>query len=361
MAGERHPDANASILGHRYVRKLEQGGNVKLGFGLFLSAVLLGVLSLLLIVWSYNFDPYTQTSQYYGWIQPGYAMAMLALPLALLSIVVLLPPPKRLYFALSFVGKLVVLASLVGFLYAYPYDWYHYGEDYTLPVLLVYSIGVGLISIATAAALWEHAADLIRAVTQINQPGTDVGQEHGGGNSGLATTLIGAVTEIGSADSSSGFGEPDTGTPVNQSNTGTAISQSGAGPDLGGTDLSGGGYSDGATTNTRHIPISQGEDQEETIVTLVINGDRYHFADGETFGRRPGPWLDDLRLACDGEKELAYLSSEHVKFAEEGEDVFVADLSQNGTKLDGIDLDGDMEELSDGDTLILADRAKIRV
>jgi len=361
MVEERHHDANASLLGHRYLHKLEQGGNMRMGFGLFVGGVVLALLALLLIIWSYSYDPWTETSQYYTWIEPGYAMAMLSLPLVLLAVVVLLPPPKVEYFLLSFAGAVVTLFALIGFLWAYPYDWYHYGEDYTLPVLLVYAIGVGMISIATAAALREHAAEIIRSVTEIHQPdsssGTEVSTDTG---SGSTSGLLGAVTQDAQSGTESRYGEADTELDPSppeetfgQTNVNTGFDTSASEREFERT-----GYDEDVRTDTRCVSIDDGD---ETILTLVINGEEYQFADGETFGRRPGPWLDDLKMACDGSEGLSYLSSEHVKFTVEDGNVYVADLSQNGTKLNGRDMSGRLEELSDGDTLVLADRAKLGV
>jgi len=256
-----------------------------------------------LVVWSFTLE--TGSDAYYRWIQPGFAMAMLAVPLFMLGIVVLLPPPKRsflgvkrVFLGLSAIGLGITGVAIVGFLWAYPDNWYDYGETDTLIVMLVYAFGTGLIAVATGFSLREHAPELIQTVTQINQPD-----------------------------------------PVEESD------------DAGGTEES----------SIRSISVEGGSLDPSEAVTLVINGESYTFGDGDTFGRRDEEWLDDLKMACDGHEEIPYVSSDHLEFTVENGDVYVEDNSRNGTKLNGRDLDGDRAALSDGDTLVLADRAKIDV
>jgi hypothetical protein len=96
-------------------------------------------------------------------------------------------------------------------------------------------------------------------------------------------------------------------------------------------------------------------------VTLVVNGERYQFDDGETFGRRAEPWLDDLVEAAADENKVSYISSQHVQFSIEGTDAFVTDVSTNGTRLNDTTLEGSTEQLEDGDTLDLAGVATVDV
>lgn len=102
------------------------------------------------------------------------------------------------------------------------------------------------------------------------------------------------------------------------------------------------------------------EDAAEPI-TLVIGGESYGFGDGDTFGRQDEAWLEDLVSEAGGSDDVAYISSEHLEFSVDEDGAFVRDTSRNGTKLNGTELDGDETELSDGDTLELAERAEITV
>lgn len=113
-------------------------------------------------------------------------------------------------------------------------------------------------------------------------------------------------------------------------------------------------------------PIRAGEEPSDDAdapeeVTLVVAGERYTFGDGDTFGRQDATWLDDLVQACGGREAVTYVSGEHLEFSVEDDGFYVTDISTNGTKRNGTDLDGRSEKLEDGDVLELADRAEIEV
>lgn len=100
---------------------------------------------------------------------------------------------------------------------------------------------------------------------------------------------------------------------------------------------------------------------EVDAIGLVINGTRYDFADGDTFGRRDEDWLEDLVAAAGGSDDVAYVSGEHLAFSVENGNAFVVDVSRNGTALNGTDLDGGKAEVEDGDELVLAERAEVEI
>jgi hypothetical protein len=294
MSKERLSDTNVRLLYHQYINKLEREDNFRIGFGLFLGGLALAALALLIVVASFlAFEP--RSDPFFRWVQGGYALAMLSLPFALLGIVVLLPPPKRLFLGLSAGGLVVTLVGAIAFLWAYPDNWNFYGDNYTLPIVLLYAVGLGAISVGAGTSLREHAPELVQTVTEIVQHDADDQDEQ---------------------------------------------------------DTSG---------QASHVSLGRDDDADSGIVTLELNGTSYSFADGETFGRREAPWLDDLKMACDGHEEIPYVSSDHVEFTAEDGEVYVEDLSRNGTKLNGRELDGQRATLSDGDTLVLADRAKIGI
>lgn len=111
-------------------------------------------------------------------------------------------------------------------------------------------------------------------------------------------------------------------------------------------------------------PIRDGQepaDDDPEDVTLLVDGESYTFGDGDTFGRQDAEWLEDLVAACGGREAVTYVSSDHLEFAIEDDGVYVTDVSTNGTKHNGTDLDGDEAKLEDGDTLELADRAELEV
>jgi len=336
MSKER-PSVNPRLLYHRYVNKLEQEVNVTVGFGLFLGSVVLAVLALVLMVWSFSLEG--QSDAYYTWIEPGYAMALLSLPLFMLGIVVLLPPPDRKFLGLALSGVVVAMAATGGFLWAYPGDWYHHGANYTLEVVLIYAVGLAAISVGTGASLREHASELIETVTRISQPDPDESAADAGSDA--------PADDVADADTSVSLGSSaDRSTDV--ASGATSVNADDDADSRGGSAV-------------RSISVESVGGDKEGIVALVINGEEYVFGDGDTFGRREEPWLEDLKMACDGHEEIPYVSSEHLEFTVEDGDVYVEDLSRNGTKLNGRDLDGGRAKLSDGDTLVLADRAKLGV
>ena len=104
----------------------------------------------------------------------------------------------------------------------------------------------------------------------------------------------------------------------------------------------------------------EGDEAPESL-TLVIDGESYTFVDGDTFGRQDEDWLDDLVTASGGPDAVAYISGEHLQFSIEDDGVYVTDVSRNGTELNGTELNGGKAKLEDGDTLSLAERARIDV
>lgn len=114
-------------------------------------------------------------------------------------------------------------------------------------------------------------------------------------------------------------------------------------------------------TSTAKTPEPTSGDAVPDEITLVVNGERYTFEDGDTFGRKDEVWLEDLVVAGGGADELSYISSEHVEFSIEEDGVYVTDISRNGTLLNATELDGGTEKVSDGDFLTLAGRAEVEI
>lgn len=138
-----------------------------------------------------------------------------------------------------------------------------------------------------------------------------------------------------------------------------------AGDDAGGAEADA-DATDADATDASASEAGTDEAADETAadadtVALVVNGQRYEFEDGDTFGRRDDGWLEDLVAAAGGSDDVAYVSGEHLAFSIENGDAFVVDVSRNGTDLNGTALDGGKAEIEDGDTLTLAERAEVQV
>jgi hypothetical protein len=330
MSNERLPDVNLQFLYHKYVNKIEREENVRVGFGLFLGGFALAALALLIVVASFlAFEP--QSSSFFQWVQGGYALAMLSLPFVLLGIVVLLPPPKRLFLGVGAAGLAVALFATIGFLWAYPDAWNVSGNNYTVQIVLLYAVGVGAISVGTGTSLREHAPELVQTVTEIVQHDSTVESDDSEESTEEDSLQKQSDISLGDEDE---------------------------------TDESEAEPEEDSLQKASNISLGDEDDDEPDeagLVTLVINGSSYSFDDGDTFGRRDEAWLEDLKMACDGHEEIPYISGDHVEFLVEDDTVYVSDLSRNGTRLNGKELDGERAELSTGDTLVLADRAKLKV
>lgn len=316
MLTEWLPDTDLVVRYRRFMYEFENQRNVQIGLRLFLAGTALAIVALVLFLWAYTF---ASPDSYYTWVEGAYALSLLALPLVVLSIVVLLRPGRRML-KVGVAGVAITALAAIGFVWAYPDDWYHHGADYTVYVVSAYAIGMGGLTVAMGASLKAHAPQLIRTLTEIRPPDSY-------------------------EPSTDARGSPETA--PDSTDTGDDPSPSDGRTNIAGSERSG---------------SNSGPDSDvPSTVTLIVNGERYAFGDGDTFGRRDEPWLNDLMTACGGHEEVPYVSGEHIEFAVKADGVYVSDLSRNGTALNGRDLDGGEAKLSDGDTLVLAERAEIDV
>ncbi|MFA9504577.1 permease [Natrinema sp. H-ect1] len=157
MAAEQATDGYLFDLYRRYIGEPEDRTDVYVGFGLFLGGIGLALVGLLLFLWGNTYD--ARTAGYVAWVGPAYALAMTALPVTMLGIVVLLPSERRMQYA-SIAGVAVTIAAIIGFLVAYPGDWNGYGNDYTVPIIATYAVGLAAITASTGAALIAHYLDM---------------------------------------------------------------------------------------------------------------------------------------------------------------------------------------------------------
>ncbi|WP_247728417.1 DUF7139 domain-containing protein [Halovivax limisalsi] len=155
------PEDKLFELYRRYIGEPNSDRDVYVGFGLFLCGLVLAVVALVLFVWGGTFE--VDSDPYIKWVQPAYAMGMLALPVVMLGIVVLLPSERRVL-AVSAAGVGITAIGVAGFLYSYPDNWNGYGADYTVQVVAVYAVGLAGIAASTGAALIAHYLDLARQI-----------------------------------------------------------------------------------------------------------------------------------------------------------------------------------------------------
>ncbi|MFC4405865.1 DUF7139 domain-containing protein [Haloarchaeobius iranensis] len=147
---ESPPDNPLYNLYREYIGEPEEETDVYLGFGLFFGGIVVGVVALFLFVWGGMQE--ARTAPYFLRMGPAYGLGMLSLPAVITGIVVLLPVEPRAVYAAS-AGAVVDLAAVGFFWYAYPSDWNGYGADYTLPIVMLYAVGLVLVVGSTGAAL----------------------------------------------------------------------------------------------------------------------------------------------------------------------------------------------------------------
>ncbi len=85
----------------------------------------------------------------YGIIRASGVIAATGLALCLFGIVLMLPVRKRGIQA-SGVGLVIAFIGVGFFGWAYPYNWRNLGTDYSVQVILVYTLGIGIIAGVTA-------------------------------------------------------------------------------------------------------------------------------------------------------------------------------------------------------------------
>ena len=166
MSTARLPDEKLFELYRSYIGEPDSERDVYVGFGLFLGGIVLAVMALVLFLWSNTLD--TGSDAYYAWVEPAYALGMLSLPTVMLGIVVLLPSERRVL-GVSIVGAAITAIATIAFVYAYPGDWHHYGDDHTVLVTVTYAVGLAGITVSTGAALIAHYLEMARTVEEIRK------------------------------------------------------------------------------------------------------------------------------------------------------------------------------------------------
>ncbi|SFR46672.1 DUF7139 domain-containing protein [Halorubrum sodomense] len=176
----------------RYVGDPDRTIDVYAGFGLFFTGIALGVIGVVVFLYSATLDPTALST--YGVREVAAVAAAVGLPTLLFGIVVLLPVDRRMLY-LAGAGIAVTLAGTGAFTWAYPYSWNVVsGPEYSAQVVAVYSVGLVAVIGATGGALVAHRVE--RATGGAGAPGTGAEADAGGGSGAEATgTGDEAVTE----------------------------------------------------------------------------------------------------------------------------------------------------------------------
>jgi len=114
------------------------------GYWLFIVGYIIGAAGVATFVVGYagEGNPYTL-------IRISGVTAATGLAFCLLGIVLMLPVRRR-GIQVSFVGLLISLGGVGFFAWAYPYNWRQLGTDYSVEVISVYTLGIGIIAGVTA-------------------------------------------------------------------------------------------------------------------------------------------------------------------------------------------------------------------
>ncbi|WP_435064853.1 DUF7139 domain-containing protein [Halobaculum sp. EA56] len=137
-------------LYRRYLGEPDQLSDVYVGFSFFFGGISMGVVGVLLFLWSSALPP--RPGLYWQLREIAISLSMLALPVFLLGVVVLLPSDRRAL-AGGTGGVLVTLGAVSLFVVNYPQNWNAPGPDASATGVTVYAVGVVLATTAVGAAL----------------------------------------------------------------------------------------------------------------------------------------------------------------------------------------------------------------
>lgn len=143
-------------------RGMVDRGQLRFGSGLFLSGVILAGIALLVATTGLAdlFGLSTLEARHVAGVLGG-----LAVPMALLGILLLFPADRRAWSAAA-IGAGITVLGVTMFWYAYPVDWAGYNRDFTPIVSVVYAFGI----VTIAWALFSTVATF----KQRNDPGGTV-------------------------------------------------------------------------------------------------------------------------------------------------------------------------------------------
>jgi hypothetical protein len=131
----------------KYVGEPESRREVYLGFGTFFAGVGMGVVALVLFLYSAT-QP-VGTDLYWAAREAALAFGLLALPAVGTSVAVLLPVGRRTMGATA-VGAGICVVAVVWLVQVYPYDW---SGEMDVTVISVYAVGLVFLVAATGSAL----------------------------------------------------------------------------------------------------------------------------------------------------------------------------------------------------------------
>jgi len=141
----------------RYVGDPDRTIDVYAGFGLFFAGIALGVIGVVVFLYSATLDPTALST--YAVREVAAVAGAVGLPALLFGIVVLLPVDRRMLY-LAGAGTAITLAGTGAFVWAYPNNWnVVVNPDYSAQIVAVYSVGLVALIGATGGALVAHRVE----------------------------------------------------------------------------------------------------------------------------------------------------------------------------------------------------------
>ncbi|ELZ40313.1 putative permease [Halorubrum californiense DSM 19288] len=166
----------------RYVGDPDRTIDVYAGFGLFSAGIALGVIGVVVFLYSATLDPTALST--FAVREVAAVAGAVGLPALLFGIVVLLPVDRRMLY-LAGAGIAITLASTGAFTWAYPHNWnVVVNTDYSAQIVAVYTLGLVAVIGATGGALVAHRVERATGGAAAGAAGAGSGAADAGDGSG---------------------------------------------------------------------------------------------------------------------------------------------------------------------------------
>ena len=209
MAADEPTENRLLALYRRTLGEPDSERDVYVGFALFFGGIALGVVGLVVFLYSAGFDP--AGDAFWQLREVALAAAFLGLPAFILSIVVLLPVGRRSTLAAAG-GATVCLAAVGVFVAVYPQSWnVQFGADYSTEGIALYAAGLAVLVGATGSALVAQYLERARPAPSAAREGADgasggAGATAGGGGETVTDEQVRRDIEESMADAELSWG-----------------------------------------------------------------------------------------------------------------------------------------------------------
>ncbi len=177
MASDEDPGNPLLALYRRYVGEPVRERDVYVGFALFFGGIALGVVGLVVFLYSAGLEP--GRDFFWQLREVALAAAFLGLPAFILSVIVLLPVGRRASAAAAG-GAGVCLLAVGTFVAVYPEQWnVRAGADYSAQGVALYAAGLAVLAGATGAALVAQYLERARTTADADAEGAAGGRPGG--------------------------------------------------------------------------------------------------------------------------------------------------------------------------------------